>query len=319
MRKCFLILGGLIALLLAGVIAAPSSATTPGKNGRIAFRRYFDTAHAWGAIFTINPDGTGEQQVTHPPKGTLDDQSDWAPDGSLIAFSRCPKGGSCAIYTVKPDGSALTKISPACPGCGGDSQPGFSPDGHSIVFGRFAPSYGCCAIVIADLQTHALQVVTKGKKPYAIGEPQFSPDGKQISFIEAAQPNDHPRAVFVVNTDGTGLHRVTPWRLNGGDDPDWSPDGKWILFRSNEQLDGQRSQVYVIHPDGTGLKQLTHFAAGTIVLSFSFSPDGKWITFAKSGLAGEPDVFVMRANGTGVRPVTRTTSWDSAPDWGSTP
>jgi hypothetical protein len=25
----------------------------------------------------------------------------------------------------------------------------------------------------------------------------------------------------------------------------------------------------------------------------------------------------MRANGTGIRPVTRTALWDSAPDWGS--
>ena len=52
------------------------------------------------------------------------------------------------------------------------------------------------------------------------------------------------------------------------------------------------------------------------MLSLSFSPDGKLIVFAKSGLGGEPDLFVMRANGTGIRPITRTALWDSAPDWG---
>jgi Tol biopolymer transport system component len=55
------------------------------------------------------------------------------------------------------------------------------------------------------------------------------------------------------------------------------------------------------------------------VLSYSFSPDGKSITFAKSGVGGQPDVFVMRANGTNVRAVTRTPLPDSAPDWGSAP
>ena len=78
---------------------------------------------------------------------------------------------------------------------------------------------------------------------------------------------------------------------------------------------GKQSQIYVVRPDGTGLRQLTRFKAGTAVLSYSFSPDGKWIMFAKSGKGGEPDIFVMRANGTDIRPVTRTNTWDSAPDW----
>ena len=77
-----------------------------------------------------------------------------------------------------------------------------------------------------------------------------------------------------------------------------------------------RSQVYVVRPDGTGLRQFTHFKPETNILSCSFSPDGKWITFSKSGRGREPDIFVMRANGTDVRPVTRSAVCDSAPDWG---
>jgi TolB protein len=72
-----------------------------------------------------------------------------------------------------------------------------------------------------------------------------------------------------------------------------------------------------VRPDGSGLRPLTSFKAGTTVLSYSFSPDGKSITFAKSGRGGEPDIFVMRANGSDIRPVTRTALWDSAPDWGA--
>jgi Tol biopolymer transport system component len=52
------------------------------------------------------------------------------------------------------------------------------------------------------------------------------------------------------------------------------------------------------------------------VLSCSFSPDGRWITFAKSGVGGESDVFVMRADGSDIHPVTQTALPDSAPDWG---
>jgi hypothetical protein len=66
---------------------------TPGKNGRIAFRRYFDNGQRLGAIFTINVDGSGERRVTHAAKGLVDDQPDWSLKGSLLAFSRCVPDG----------------------------------------------------------------------------------------------------------------------------------------------------------------------------------------------------------------------------------
>lgn len=130
------------------------------------------------------------------------------------------------------------------------------------------------------------------------------------------QPSDHPQAIFVANVDGTGVHRVTPWSLGAGDNEDWSPNGKWILFRSYEEVEGKQSQIYLSHPDGSGLRQLTHFKRGAIVTSSSFSPDGKWIVFATTGVGGNADLFVMRPDGSGMHPITRTKLWDSAPDWG---
>jgi Tol biopolymer transport system component len=122
-------------------------------------------------------------------------------------------------------------------------------------------------------------------------------------------------AIFVARADGSGKRQITPWALDAGDDPDWSPDGKLILFRSHEG-GGEQSQLYVVRSDGTGRRQLSHVKQGTTILSSSYSPDGRWITFGRAGRGGNADVFVMRSNGTAVRPVTRTTAWDSAPDWG---
>ena len=99
-----------------------------------------------------------------------------------------------------------------------------------------------------------------------------------------------------------------------GNHPDFAPDGT-ILFTSYEEIDGKQSDFWTVHSDGTGLRQLTHVEAGTIVLSASHAADGKWIVYGASGVAGNADVFVMRADGTGARPVTRTRQWDSAPDW----
>ncbi len=83
------------------------------------------------------------------------------------------------------------------------------------------------------------------------------------------------------------------------------------------------ANLYTIRADGHHLKQLT-FASGGLIqyLGSSYSPNGRFITFARRPATGgdaanAADVFIMRVNGTGERPVTRTVAYDSYPDWGS--
>jgi TolB protein len=314
----------LVTILLAGVLAAGTAqATAPGKNGRIAFRRYFDETHTWGAVFTVNPDGTDARQVTHPPKGIIDDQPDWASDGSLLAFERCPResGSGCSVYTVHPDGSGLTRISLCPPGgaaprCTDDSLPAFSPDGLSLVFG--AANNASSQVVVTDLATHTQRVVVTATPNYIVSDPQFSPDGTRIVFEKMLRA-DGPRALFTVDVSGAHGKRLTAWTLDAGDNPDWSPDGRWILFRTHERHDGKQSQVDVIHPDGSGLRQLTRFKQDAIATSSSFSPDGQSIVYGTNGVAGNADLYVMRTDGSGMQRITRTKTWESAPDWGPHP
>jgi TolB protein len=309
--------------------------TSPGKNGRIAFKRYLDSGHSTGAIFTIGANGRGELQITEPKPGVKDDQPDWSPDGSLLLFHRCAPDAPCAIYTVKADGSDLTQLSPhwtadtrVSAQCEDGEGASFLPDGKRVVYTRSTGKerhfrnwnqIEHSDIVVRGVNGTNPRVLIRSR-PFAgdYEAPLFSPGGSQFVYVRANSPLAKPalkHALFVVRADGSGQRRITPWSLDAGDSPDWSPHGKLIVFRSPaSSFEG--SQVYVVRPDGTGLRQLTRFKAGTTVLSYSFSPDGKWIAFSKSGRSGEPDVFVMRANGTQIRPVTRSALWDSAPDWG---
>ena len=327
-----LVLGcGLAATSALAKAPAPSNSTTaPGKNGAIAFKRYLDSGRTTGAIFTMDANGKNVRQVTTPASGTVDDQPDWSPDGSLLVFYRCAPDKPCGVYTVKPDGSALAPLLPCSATECEDGEGGtFLRDGKRVVFTRATGAVRHLVggdqiehsdIVVRQVNSTSEQILVRS--PRFAGDylsPHFSPSGSQLVYIRAnsalVKPS-HTHALFVARADGSHQRRVTPWSLDAGDDPDWSPDGKLILFRTYESgLD--QSQIATVRSDGSGLRTLTHFKPGTTVLSASFSPDGKWIVFAKSGLGGESDVFVMRADGSGSRPITRTAIWDSAPDWGS--
>src|SRR5439155_14316391 len=97
------------AALVAGAaaaVAATGYATTPARNGRIAFQRYRLTDNPlWAEILVANPDGSGQHRLTHPPSGAQDSDPDWAPDGSRMLFQRCgPSEGACSVWMVNADG-----------------------------------------------------------------------------------------------------------------------------------------------------------------------------------------------------------------------
>ena len=120
-----------------------------------------------------------------------------------------------------------------------------------------------------------------------------------------------------------GIGYVTPDDEHEGRGPTIRHARRAGLARAREQrlasyesMDGKQSAFWTVGPDGTGLRRLTHFKPGTSVLSASYAADGKWIVYGASGVGGSADIFVMRADGTSSRPMTRTKQWDSAPDWG---
>jgi TolB protein len=311
--------------------AGASRATPPGTNGRIAFQRYvFQDKPLQADIFAEVADGSSERRITKAPRGMIDDQPDWSPDGKQVAFQRGPSvDGPWTLWIANANGSGTRKLSPLHGRCLDESSPAFSPNGKQIAFECHNHTRGreLFSIVVMSETGGRRHVVVRGSSAAGVGRPQFSPDGTRLVFerqnINALPKDGH--ATFVVNVDGTRLHRVTPWRLRAGDHPDWSPDGKLILVRSdaNGPDFGHQGNLFVVPPNGSGLRQLTHFRATTSLLqNGSFSPDGRSIVFATTDGATRtahsdlPDVFTMGIHGTSLRPVTRERNWDGSPDWG---
>jgi TolB protein len=308
--------------------AGAAKVQLPGR--RIAFRRYLDDGQTHGAIFTIDPDGTGEQQVTDPPAGHVDDHPDWSPDGKQIAFQRCVPDGPCRVLIVSASGGKPQQVRPRCrlrPVCDIDA-PAWTPDGRLVVRisqGRERPSPATgegwiqhSAVVLIDPDNGTQQTIVERRDWTGdAANPAVSPDGRTILYSRwnswRSTPADR-QAIYAVDLDGTNHRRLTPWKLGPGDHPGFSPDGT-ILFRSHTNDDTRQSDYWTVRPNGKDLTRLTRYKLGTLVLSASYSPDGEWIVHATNGVDGNADVFVMRADGTDNQPVTRTKQWDSAPDW----
>jgi Tol biopolymer transport system component len=294
--------------------AIPAFATTPGVNGRIAFRQYFNSAQTRGAIFTIRPDGTDLFQVTHRGKIAYDHQPVWSPDGRWIAFQRVESGKPARIFKIRPNGTHLALLS-LDPSAGEDEAPGWSPSGKRIVFHRFNDSTDLDALFVmwAD-GTHVRQIPHTGSYK-ALGIPRWSPDAKRLMFSARTRMG---WAVFTIRPDGSHRSRVTPWRLGAGS-YDWSPDGKWLLIESHTDTGGQRN-VFLVHPNGNDLHAVTSTYSGGQENwgGLAFSPDGTMIVAAHGPGAGgvNPDIWVMGLDGSGLRDVTNTMIYDSAPSWG---
>ena len=314
-----LVLLGVLAAVGIGALVSTAQATAPGKNGQIVFRMAL--GHP-ARLAIVNPDGTGERRLTRT-KGVDDGHPDWSPDGSKIAFHRCAvKGaGGCAIFTIQPDGTGLKRLGPPRDDRG---APAWSPNGKAIAFSRgWGPIQDDWIkfneLFVMNASGTGSRQLTRfnASKPFStfVGGSSWSPDGKQLVFEAGTSPGGEPAnslALFVVNADGSDLRQLTPWSLNAGDKPDWSPDGERILFKAPAKR--QHGNLYIVNPDGSGLKQLTRYPAPRAVFSGSFSPDGRWITFSRG--PGYPGIFVLRADGTGVRQITRG-GWHNVPDWGS--
>jgi TolB protein len=317
------------ALAADGFGTSQATAHVGEPAGRIAFFRFLGGEPPRGAVFTIRTDGTGEKQITHPAPGVFDDYPDWSPDGREIAFQRCLLDAGCTAWVVTAEGRAeprqvqfRCRLHGECDASG----PTWTPDGRLLVTlatGNVRDIDGYTQVqqsAIESVDVHTGEQRTILRPNGFVGDaqdPAASRDGRLIAYTRKNAPRATTparQALFVVRSDGTNDHRVTPWELRAGDHPEFSPRGT-ILFRSHDDDGTLQSDLWTVRPDGSNLNQLTHVEPGTFVTPGSYSPDGNWIVHATNGVDGPADLFIMRADGTGNRLLTRTPAWDGEPDW----
>lgn len=201
------------------------------------------------SLWAVNPASGELRRLTDcRPNMCADVSPDWASSGELIAFSRMDERGS-SLYTVRPDGSHLTKITDSAFA----ANPRWSPNGRKIAFD------GSGKIFIVDADGSDQKLVVDGTTGSLAGVPSWSPDGTKLAFFNTpGEPGISTAEVWTMSSDGSARQRLyhSPCCVEGWAAPIWSPDGKKIAFAATS-ADG----TFVIGSDGTGLRRLSTASA----------------------------------------------------------
>jgi Tol biopolymer transport system component len=157
-------------------------------------------------LFLIPVTGEPAVQITFDPG--YENNANWSPDGSMIAFE-ADYSGNWDIWVMPAGGGIPTQITtdPA-----DDLQPDWSPDGCDIAFYSYRSGSADIWVIPATGGT-AAQVTTHPSGDWA---PSWSPDGTQIVFCTGR--GTVSRDIYVIDVDRAGVAppQHTTWgRIKG--------------------------------------------------------------------------------------------------------
>lgn len=302
--------------LLVPTIALTSTRDDPTANPLIG-----------AEIYLVDPDGSNPRRLTTNAWG--DGFPSLSPDGKKLVFDSNRRRtedeplNTSDLFVMSTDGTEQTFLTRG-------SSASWSPDGKWIAYHASASGTGApikpdpgaatfdSDIFIANLDDLLAGTTTPRNLTQSASkiddDPSWSPDGQRIVFtshdVTDNQLNSVTAEIYVMNTDGTGLTRLT-FNTEEERGPSWSPDGSRILFSCRRG--GPDFELCLMNADGSGQVQLTNNTSGD--LTATFSPDGQRILFHRTA-PGQAQLFTIKPDGTDEAQLTFPPGLNLLASWG---
>jgi TolB protein len=199
-------------------------------------------------LYVINADGTGLVRLTNDGLSWF---GKWSPDGSRIVLNHVLTSTNVNIVTTMPSdgagkGMALTS---EFWDSGGAI---YTPNGTHIVFYSQNGGFVSTTWIMDADATNQKRLTPAPLEGYPV---DVSPDGRHI-LLASGGNTPYPSSLFVMDTDGKDIRKLTYIGTDSDFFSSYSPDGKKIVFISRPLSSDNSLDLFTMNADGSDVKRI---------------------------------------------------------------